>query len=568
MPDALDAYLAAEAGSQRPQQRKRDALDIYLEQEQANLQERPAENAGQESQPETTLAGRIGSRIVESAKGIGRAAKAVATHPKELLLNERWGGDPAYQREFVRGISDATTLGYATKAGEKLLQMTGSGRSFEQNAQEDAAAAPDIRTAGQITGSFLPGASNLLGKAGGKLAGKIIPTPGALGGAGRALLGYGAAAPVAAGLHAESEGHRLEAAREAATDPGGLALAGLLGAVGGGVKSKIARSRGYQARQLIEQRGQGARVGLTTPGEGGVFDRELASVPANDRGIGIAAKRGARGILKGLKEEHRIETSHPYQVMKSMLDNSPEAGKLRDITPIVSNMQNAVYDLETAPNVRTQLEGQLKILERYRANQEAPVMLPERQLNGLRRTLMRAAKIGQTDAPGEKEAPLRAAAFQAKQMVDQGPYAALNEFYAEGAKKLGTSRRQLGLKPRAPADSAVDERKLKLTLMRQGQNTQTAGVTRIWKPSERPTLSWPSTRTFRSSPALARTWPSVSRVRSMEDFWSAWAMRGEAPSPAPWVGPPGRTPWRPWQAEPPTSSSRMRRPSPAVSWRH
>jgi hypothetical protein len=138
-------------------------------------------------------------------------------------------------------------------------------------------------------------------------------------------------------------------------------------------------------------------------------------------------------------------------------------------------MQNAAYDLETAPQVRGQLEGELKLLERYRKDPKGPVMVPERQLNGLRRSLMRMAKVGQTEAPGEKEAPLRQAAFIAKQMVDEGPYADLNKFYAEGTEKLTSKRRQLGLKAKPPSDSNVDVRKVKLSLEREGQNTKTGG---------------------------------------------------------------------------------------------
>jgi hypothetical protein len=141
----------------------------------------------------------------------------------------------------------------------------------------------------------------------------------------------------------------------------------------------------------------------------------------------------------------------------------------------MATMQDAVYDLETAPSARAQLQGTLDILERYRDPQSEAVMVPERQLNGLRRTLMRAAKIGQTDAPGEKEAPLRQAAFIAKQMVDEGPYADLNKFYAEGTQKLIGQRRQLGLKAKPPADSGIDVRKVKLSLEREGQNTKTGG---------------------------------------------------------------------------------------------
>jgi hypothetical protein len=253
-------------------------------------------------------------------------------------------------------------------------------------------------------------------------------------------------------------------------------LSGGIGAAGAGrdiIADKVAKSRGAEARRLIES--AGGTVSPLTPGEGGPFARELARVPANDKGIGKAARIASRKTLEQIAEDHRVETKRPYKVMKAQIDNSPAGQAQRDVTPLVATMQDAAHDLETAPVVRAALEGELKLLDKFRDPESGAVMLPERQLNGLRRTLMRSAKIGTTDAPGEKEAPLRAAAFEAKRMVDEGPYQALNKFYAEGAKKLETQRTQLGLKRRPSADAAVDERKLKLTLLREGANSQTAG---------------------------------------------------------------------------------------------
>src|SRR6185312_10635411 len=75
-------------------------------------------------------------------------------------------------------------------------------------------------------------------------------------------------------------------------------------------------SAGAKARELVEQKGGGARVGVLTPGSGGVFDRELAGVPANDKGIGAAAKVSAQKVLADLAEQHRVETSRPFKVLK------------------------------------------------------------------------------------------------------------------------------------------------------------------------------------------------------------------------------------------------------------
>jgi hypothetical protein len=252
----------------------------------------------------------------------------------------------------------------------------------------------------------------------------------------------------------------------------------------------------------------------------------------------------ARQILDNIENEHRVETSKPYRALKNEIDASPEAAAMRDVTPIVESMHQAINDLETAPHIRAALEQQVKILENYRtqgpvaraggdadavpgfvdepgtvrlpretmgdvvggdaarphasgtrppvddavpgfiegepgtvrlapesmgdlvhgpaAAPDGPgvIMLPERQLNGLRRTLMRAAKVGGSDAPGEAEAPLRRAAFVAKQMVDEGPYKALNELYATGSAKREAARKAVGLPGKPSKSAAADEKRL------------------------------------------------------------------------------------------------------------
>jgi len=410
-------------------------------------------------------------------RGAGAAIEGIR-HPIDTAT------DPAKRRELERGLDDMLTLGYGQKvaswAGEKLGDKPEE--TLAATAAADAQAAPGFREAGNLAGMFTPGATQLASRAGGALVGKAlggIKPAGALAAAGlgavKGAAGYEATAPALAAAAASSEGRRLEAAREAATDPTGLITAGVLGGAGEGAAKGVANTKGAKAAALVEEKGGGATVGPLSPGKGGVFDRELAGVPANDRGIGQASKIASKNILVQVAHEHQVETSRPYRVMKDLIDNSPAGQAPRDISPIIANMQSAAYDLETAPFARAALEGELKVLERYRDPVTGAVMVPERQLNGLRRTLMRTAKVGMTDAPGEAEAPLRAAAFEAKKLVDQGPYASLNQFYAEGAQKTADTRKGLGLKGKPAKDSAVDVRKLKLTLQRNLQNTETAG---------------------------------------------------------------------------------------------
>jgi hypothetical protein len=413
---------------------------------------------------------------------VGRVKEAVA-HPLQEAKREV-GELGTYAGNAV----DAATFGYyrrARNALEGVIDPEGAARLQEA---EDATNAehPFVAGVSRGIGYFTPGGLPELAarSAGAGVRALTSAAPAAV----RTVL---AARPVEAALTgglasgATTLGEDIAAgapldwqtARRALESAGtGALLSGGIGAAGAGrdiIADKVAKSRGAEARRLIES--AGGTVSLTSPGKGGVIERELANVPANSKGEGAAAKIASKKVLEKIAADHRAETSEPYKVMKAQIDNSPAGQAQRDVSPIVAKMQDATFDLDTAPVVRSQLEGELKVLEKFRDPQSGAVTLSERQLNGLRRGLMRSAKIGMTDAPGEKEAPLRAAAFEAKRMVDEGPYQALNKFYAEGAKKLETQRTQLGLKRKPSSDAAVDTRKLKLSLLREGANSQTAG---------------------------------------------------------------------------------------------
>jgi hypothetical protein len=189
----------------------------------------------------------------------GRAAAA----EQSIITN------PAKRREFERGVDSMVTLGYGQKAAHALEDTAfgrawnkltmgeggGGGLSEEQEAA-DRTAAPDYRPAGQIAGSFMPGAASGIAKVAGKVAApiakavapagaavvkKLASVPGAggvlatgadaAGGAVKSALGYEFAAVPAAALSADAEGHRLEAAGAAASDPAGLLISGGIGAV-------------------------------------------------------------------------------------------------------------------------------------------------------------------------------------------------------------------------------------------------------------------------------------------------------------------------------------------------
>lgn len=413
--------------------------------------------------------------------GAGAIAEGVR-HPIDTLTS------PERRRELERGVGDVVTFGLANKAA-RWADPENFGPEAEAR---DRAAAPGFRAAGNLGGMFAPTPQSVLA---GKVARTVAPELGVASAAARGAVNYEANAIPAAIAQAPS-GHRMEAALDAASDPAGLALgAGVPAVVAGagravsglgkeaqGFARAIEETKGAKARKLLEERG-GARVGLGSAGEGGVFDKELAGVGTGDRAQGIAASRGAKNVLDQIKADHKIETSKPYREMKEHIDNSMAGRMKRDVTDLVTTMQNAVDDLETPSHVRASLKETLAILDKHReldpatGQMDGPVVLTERDLNGLRRELMRQAKIGTTDAPGAAEAPLRAAAFAAKNMVDDGPYARLNELFAEGAKRTGDRRKLLGLKEKPSKDAQVDVNKARLGLQRgeAESNSFTAG---------------------------------------------------------------------------------------------
>lgn len=436
------------------------------------------------------------------ASGAGAMLEG-ALHPVDTITS------PQRRREFERGVGDVVTLGYANRLASKV-----DPENFGPEAEAaDAEAAPGFRAAGGLTGMFMPSpAAALAGK-----AAKAIPGTGALAAGARGVAGYEAAAVPAAAAQTAFAGGDLgdvaNAAADAATDPAGLAIgagASAMNVVGPKIADRIEETRGAKARRIIEQKG-GGTVSLASPGKGGVFDTALAGIGTGDQAVGTAAQRGGEILVEKIRQDHRIETSEPYRKLKAQIDATPMAREKVDVTPIVVNMMDAVDDLGTHPVVRSQLQEQLSILERRRANPEDPILISQEQLNALRKTLMKLSKTGMTDAPGANEAPLRSAAFAAKEMVDQGPYARLNELFAEGAQKTAERRKLLGLAKKSPADENVDFNKARLNIQRGEAETNSATggafTDRIRKLREQ-----------NPSYAEAIDLPSVARARNDLEF--------------------------------------------------
>lgn len=199
------------------------------------------------AQPDPTsfgeVVGAVGHDFAERGKAIGRGVKAVATQPTKFLPDQL-GGSAQHRRELLRGVDDATTLGYGRKFGDWLSRdvLDTGDPTFAETEAGDREAAPDVRAGGSALGILLPTPTNKVFGAPGKLIkpGKTVLGEGVRA-AGRAVAGYEAAAPAMAALRADggSVGERLDAAKKAALDPAGLIAATAIGGVAGMAKKAI-----------------------------------------------------------------------------------------------------------------------------------------------------------------------------------------------------------------------------------------------------------------------------------------------------------------------------------------
>jgi len=234
----------------------------------------------------------------DKAKGMGRGALALvdaAANPVPTLV------DDSKRRELVRGVDDMVSLGYGQQLGDWLADKLGAEKTMAATAEDDAARAPDYRAGGGIVGSFLPGAASVAFRGGGRLARAALPSPTGVAAATRAGLTYELAAPAISGAHASAEGRRLDAARETATDPAGLLLGTVPGAVAatsGAVSRTMrrnptiaryaaAREAGVYREPAMRQLPKGADAGNQAASE-----EALARVLRRERALGDEA--GAR----------------------------------------------------------------------------------------------------------------------------------------------------------------------------------------------------------------------------------------------------------------------------------
>jgi hypothetical protein len=266
--------------------------------------------AKQQPAPKPSLLQRLGQGLSDAGRTVAAGAHGVydaARHPIDTLT------DPSKRRELERGVDDMVTLGAGQKVAGWLGRKLGDSPDVDLQATQgqDAASAPGYRAGGNLVGAVIPGAASLAGKGGAALAERALggvaahgAMSGAAMGAARGVLGYEAGAVPAAAAQAAIAGQSpLDAAREAATNPLGLALAGGGGAIGGagrGAAAKIRDPKHLTGRVLQDVEAGGGRVRMFgKPVEGGVFEApELTDLKEGRAGVNELAQRSVGRIVQ------------------------------------------------------------------------------------------------------------------------------------------------------------------------------------------------------------------------------------------------------------------------------
>lgn len=314
--------------------------------------------------------------------------------------------------------------------------------------------APDklTRDAGPMAEDW--GANAIVGGLVGGAAGKLA-----------APLGRIAAGAIEGGVGSKVQGG-------SATSGAGIgALLASLGPLG----RAIQQSRGGMARNFIEA--NNGDVGIDTPGRGKPFD-EMVTKGTTDADIGQQAAVSSERGLDIHRGEHDAVRGGIARG-EGNIEDSPAAQARRPVTDLVTNIQDAIDHLATAPTTRANLREQLALINSkqppgYNPQIHEPT-LTESDINAIRRSLDREGRTGiSTD---EAKHPLRSAADNARDMVDQGPFGPTNKAYSAEYDRYQRGRRQLGVneRPHTPEEKKTTVDRVTNLITRRGQNTVTAG---------------------------------------------------------------------------------------------
>jgi hypothetical protein len=280
--------------------------------------------------------------------------------------------------------------------------------------------------------------------------------------AARATLGAGVTSGLTSGAEAAGRGEEpMEIAREAGRGyVGGTAVGAPLSAGAAlmrGAANTVLNSRGARAREYLDARGQ-----------------PLAAPDTSDAAIGAAAQRTDEAVKTRMGAYKNEVASRPY--MEAINAITPEqAGELVDVAPLYRNLRAAANDpanLQSADKLNT-LAGMLEQHRMTLADGSETLLMTQDQINGLRQALGSISGVGKSNAA--KLSPLREAFAQAKELVDQGPYAEANRRFARGSEDLNQSLDMVGLRQTTNPDEPIAGN-LRVKAQRAGQNTVTAGA--------------------------------------------------------------------------------------------
>lgn len=367
--------------------------------------EAPKDDRGFFARAKDTLEG--GARAIgDVAKDGGAALIHGVTHPIDSLLHPSGPlTDPAKRRQLERGIDDVVTLGH----GQKLASAIGEGlgdkpdESLSRTAEADQQKAPEYRTAGGIAGSFLPNPVGAVAGIAGKvavpvaerlapgtekflssLASKRIVGPAAVpaavaAGATRGVARYESTAPAAAALSANAEGHRLDAAKDAALDPAGILTSAATGTVAptietaGKVAKNFVENAKTAADEYIPKDIVGNAKGASTPTVRAQMARAAADFPeviGKDPELRTAIVEAQKNDLPKVKRvvelmQDRLNDNQADkpEIYKQIDQALPDSGvRMKDV---VSAIKNDIHDWEHSPEkggqeYSKQIAGKLK----------------------------------------------------------------------------------------------------------------------------------------------------------------------------------------------------------------
>lgn len=401
---------------------------------------------------------RIGSGLARIGRSVATGAKTVyAGSPLDRYLSapdgDRLGAlaaagagfvdkldeakDPHRRREFERGLDNMITIGYGQQFADWAGRKLGDAPDVQIAATADAdrVAAPGWREAGTTAGLALPGVTSAVGKGvvkGVGLATKTLkatslPAAAVLG-AGRAGVSAGVTGGLVGALHADSEGRRLDAGFDAATDPASLALSGALGAVGGAGERVLTNAKGRVDARIESNiaRGEtGGKAGaiakkLHAKAESGDLDEVLSRHPDIKKTLATTAASNpakAAAAVTGRLDDVGAEINPVYKA----IDAGPAVPKAGDLHGKLLSLRIKLADAGNT-GMADAVERFQNHLQKHYPTDATP--LPASALRNMRN------EIGEAAFPNGPPADASFAA-RAKQQI----YGAINDTIEDAGRK-------------------------------------------------------------------------------------------------------------------------------------